>query len=95
MKEAEHGALPGKSFYAVFSLEPLDPAPSVDNLLLPGKERMALGTYFNPQILFCRPRFKNRTTGAANLSLIIFGMNTLLHIITSFHNHLANCYIIT
>jgi hypothetical protein len=77
------GFLPASCRYVrlllcVFFLELLDPALSVNNLLLAGIERMALRADIEMDFGSRRPGCIGLTACAADLYLFVFGMNSLL-----------------
>jgi len=66
--------------FCVLLLEPINPAFGVDKLLAAGKERMAGGANFNPQIAFVsRARAECRAAGAGHVHFVISGMNSCFH----------------
>ena len=75
-------------------LETVDTTACINKLLLAGKERMALGTNFNTDVLLGRACLDNITASAGNRSLLILGMDFLLHFIHLFHKPKYNRLII-
>ena len=59
--------------------EALDPASGIDELLLTGKERMAFGANFNPDVLFSGTGLKFCTTSTTNGRFFVVGMDSLFH----------------
>ncbi len=60
--------------------EAIDLTGGIDDALLTGVERMAIGADFNPEIGAGRANLPHRATRAANNTVsVIFGMNTLFH----------------
>ena len=69
--------------HAVFLTELLNAAGSVNNLLLAGIERMALGTYFDVQVLARRrARLELVATTARYVDFRIIWMNFGLHAVS-------------
>ena len=66
-------------------LEAIDATACIDELLLSGKERMALGANFNTDILLGGAGLDNITASAGNGSLAIVRMDLFLHLIHLFH----------
>ena len=66
-------------------VELLHAAAGIDELLLAGKERMALGANFNTDILLSRTGLNNITASTGNGSLSIVRMDLFLHFIHLFH----------
>ena len=63
-------------FHAVLLAEPLDATGGIDQLLLPGEERMTLGADFDVHgFLRRRPRFHDVTAGADDLGIRITSYN--------------------
>ena len=85
--EAPHiyGALPlsfptgSALLYAVALVELVHAAAGIDQLLLAGVERMALGANLNRDILFRGPGLIHRAAGAADGGGLIIGMDPFLH----------------
>jgi len=63
----------------VFPLEALDAAGSVQELLLPREERMALGTHFDPDLRLGRPGVNDLAAIAGDRRIDVLGMNASLH----------------
>ena len=72
--------LAGYLLQAELLVEAFNTSASVNQLLLAGIERVALGADFNSDILFGRPGLKHGATSTANGSLLIIGMDSLLHV---------------
>ena len=64
---------------AVFPIESFNSTGSVDQFLLSGEERMAVGTYFKPDLGLGRPRLPGFATRAVDSGVHVFGMNIGLH----------------
>jgi hypothetical protein len=62
-------------FLGVFSPKLLDPSLSINDLLFSCKERMALGTYIDADILSCRFCQNSLTAGTDNFNFFILWMN--------------------
>ena len=60
-------------------LETVNTAARVNELLLAGVERMALGADIHLHLFLGRAGFKSFTAYAANYALTILGMNIFLH----------------
>jgi hypothetical protein len=76
--------MPGLYSYATSSkavtlLEAVHTPASIHELLFPRKERMTLGTDFNPQILFYRAGLEGFAASACDSRFAIVGMYILLH----------------
>ena len=78
-KDAPFDASSGKSLNIEALLEAIHTAARVDQLLLAGIERMALGTDIHLHLFLGRAGFKSFTAYAANHALTILGMNIFLH----------------
>jgi hypothetical protein len=65
----------------VLSAETLDPSGGVDQLLLSGEERVALGTDFNTDIGFGGTDGHFVAAGATNDGFFVIGMNSAFHLI--------------
>jgi hypothetical protein len=63
----------------VFPLEALDAAGSVQELLLPREERMALGTHFDPDLRLGRSGVNDLAAIAGDRRIHVLGMNASLH----------------
>lgn len=61
-------------------LEAVNASASVNQLLLAGKERMALGAQFYLQLLLDRASFKGLPTSAGDDCFTIVGMDLFLHV---------------
>jgi hypothetical protein len=60
--------------------ETVNTSAHIDKLLLAGVERMALGANVHTQLTaLCGAGDKSLTAGAANRTLNVFGMNSVLH----------------
>ena len=78
-KSAPFGAPAGNLFNIEALLETVNTAARVNELLLAGVERMALGTDIHLHLFLGRSGFKSFTAYAANHALTILGMNIFLH----------------
>lgn len=67
-------------------VEALDASTGVDQLLLTGKERVALGTNFNSDVLLRGKNLDNITAVAGNGGLFAYGMDAFLHDFHLFRN---------
>ncbi len=67
-------------------VEALDASAGVDQLLLTGKERVALGTNFNSDVLLRGKNLDNITAVAGNGGLFAYGMDAFLHDFHLFRN---------
>ena len=65
-------------------IEPINASTSVNQLLLAGVERVALGADFNANVLLGRTSGKDIAAGTANGSLFVIGMDTFLHFVHLF-----------
>ncbi len=65
-------------------VETVDTSTGVNQLLLAGIERVALGADFNPDVLLGGAGRKDIATGTANCGLFVFGMDTFLHLVHLF-----------
>ena len=65
-------------------VETVNTSSGVNQLLLAGIERVALGADFNSDVLLGGTGSKDVTTGAANRSLFVLGMDTFLHVVHLF-----------
>ena len=72
--------LTGYLLQAELLVEAFNTSASVNQLLLAGIERVALGADFNSDILLSRPGLEHGTTSTANGGLLIIGMDSLLHV---------------
>ena len=80
MKRAHlFGAPIGNLFNIEALLETINTAARVNQLLLAGIERMALGTGIHLHLFLGRAGLKSFTAYAANHALTILGMNIFLH----------------
>ena len=80
MKRARlYGAPAGNLFNVEALLETVNTSARVNQLLLAGIERMALGTDIHLHLFLGRAGFKSFTAYAANHALTILGMNIFLH----------------
>ena len=66
-------------FHVETLLETVNTSTGINQLLLAGKERMALGADFNLQFGLDRPRLKRLTAYATDDGLAIFGMDLFFH----------------
>ena len=64
---------------AVTLLETIDTTAGVNQLLLAGIERVALGADFNAQLLLGRARHEGVAANAGNVHLLILRMDAFLH----------------
>lgn len=67
-------------------VEALDASTGVDQLLLTGKERVALGTNFNSDVLLRGKNLDDITAVAGNGGLFAYGMDAFLHDFHLFRN---------
>ena len=67
-------------------VEALDASTGVDQLLLTGKERVALGTNFNSDVLLRGKNLDHITAVAGNGGLFAYGMDAFLHDFHLFRN---------
>ena len=65
-------------------VETVNTSTGVNQLLLAGIERVALGADFNTDVLLSRTGREDVTTGTANGSLFVVGMDTFLHFVHLF-----------
>src|SRR5699024_924096 len=65
---------------AVALLEHIHAAAGIHQLLLARKERVALGTYFDFDVLLGRPGLNHVAAGAGDGGLLVVGMYILLHL---------------
>ena len=65
-------------------VEPINTSTGVNQLLLAGIERVALGADFNSDVLLSGTGRKDVATGTANGSLFVIGMDTFLHFVHLF-----------
>ena len=65
---------------AGYKSEHIHAAAGIHQLLLARKERVALGTYFDFDILLGRPGVNHVATGAGDGGLLVVGMYILLHL---------------
>ena len=65
-------------------VETINTSTGVNQLLLAGIERVALGADFNSDVLLGGASRKDVTTGAANRGLFVLGMDTFLHVVHLF-----------
>ena len=61
-------------------VETVNTSTGVNQLLLAGIERVALGANFNTDILLGRTGGKDVATGAADSGLLVVGMDAFLHV---------------
>jgi hypothetical protein len=78
-KKRRNGALLNGSFHVETLLEAVNASAGINQLLLAGKERVALGANFNLQLGLDRPRLKRLTAYATDDGLAIFGMDLFFH----------------
>ena len=64
---------------AVLPIESFNSTRSIDQFLLAGEERMAVGAYLKPDLGLCRPGLPGFTTRAVHGGVHIFWMNIGLH----------------
>jgi hypothetical protein len=62
------------------SLKAINTSAGIYQLLLASEERMALRANINNDVFLGRASLNYVSTGAANSSLIVFGMDSLLHV---------------
>ena len=65
-------------------VETVNTSTGVNQLLLAGIERVALGADLNADLLLSRTGSKDVATGTANGSLFVIGMDTFLHFVHLF-----------
>ena len=65
-------------------VETIDTSTGVNQLLLAGIERVALGADFNTNLLLSGTGLENVTTSATNRGLFVLRMDTLLHFVHLF-----------
>ena len=65
-------------------VEPINTSTGVNQLLLAGIERVALGADLNTNVLLGGAGRKDVATGAANRGLFILGVDTFLHLVHLF-----------
>ena len=65
-------------------VEPINTSTGVNQLLLAGIERVALGADLNADVLLGGASRKDVATGTANGSLFVVGMDTFLHVVHLF-----------
>ena len=65
-------------------VETVNTSTGVNQLLLAGIERVALGADLNTDVLLSRTGREDITTGTANGSLFVVGMDTFLHFVHLF-----------
>ena len=65
-------------------VETINASTGVNQLLLAGIERVALGADFNADVLLGGAGRKDVATGTANSSLFVLGMDTFLHFVHLF-----------
>ena len=63
----------------VLLVELINAAAGIDELLLAGVERMALGADFNEDVLLGAAGLDDRAAGAADGGLLVIGMDALSH----------------
>jgi hypothetical protein len=78
-KKRRNGALLNGSFHVETLLEAVNASAGINQLLLAGKERVALGANFDLQLGLDRPRLKRLTAYATDDGLAIFGMDLFFH----------------
>src|SRR5205823_7041479 len=79
-----HGRLALALRLRVAPLEPFDPAPGVDQLLLAGIERVALRAQLDMDLRAGRTGLERVPTGAAHDAPDVLGVDPLLHVAPSF-----------
>ena len=65
-------------------VETINTSTGVNQLLLAGIERVALGADLNADVLLSGAGRKNVATGTANGGLFVIGMDTFLHVVHLF-----------
>ena len=65
-------------------VETINTSTGVNQLLLAGIERVALGADLNTDVLLSGASRKDVATGTANRSLFVLGMDTFLHVVHLF-----------
>ena len=78
-KEEPKGSSISLLIQIISLLEAVYASAGINQLLLAGKERMALGTNFNPDLALGGTGLKGITTGTLYNSLFIIGMNAFSH----------------
>ena len=73
------GSLSDLFIQIVALLEAIHTSAGIDQLLLAGKERMALGTDINAKVFLGGRRLDNFAACATDRGRLILGMNTLFH----------------
>ena len=68
-------------------VETVNTSTGVNQLLLAGIERVALGADFNSDVLLGGASSKDVTASATNCSLFVIGMDTFLHVVHLFLNN--------
>jgi hypothetical protein len=66
--------------FGLTTLEPLDAASGVDQLLLARVERVALGAELDMQVALGRPRVELVAARAVHVGERVFGVNSCLHL---------------
>jgi len=81
-KELLLGVGDGSRFVRVLFLEAFDAAGGIDQFLLAGEERVAIGADFHAdQLAFERgPRFKSIAAGAMHRHSVVIGMDSFFHV---------------
>ena len=67
-------------------VETIDTSTGVNQLLLAGIERVALGANFHTDVLLSGAGGKGVTAGAADGGLLILGMDAFSHVVHLFHS---------
>ena len=83
------------ALHAVTLLETVHASASIDELLLAGKEGVALGANFNLQFTLDRAALESVAASATNDALTVIGMDSFLHVISPLSNHSNVCALIT
>ena len=85
-KSPHHGTVVRTSFLlqAKTLIEPINPSTGVNQLLLAGIERVALGADLNTNVLLGRTGGKDIAAGTADGGLFVLGMDTFLHFVHLF-----------
>ena len=65
-------------------VEPINTSTGVNQLLLAGVERVALGADFNSDVLLGGTGRKDVATGTANGGLFVLGVDTFSHVVHLF-----------
>ena len=76
------GRIFGGRFLAIALVEAIDASCGIDQLLFPGKERVASGTDFDVQVTFLSgARLERLATSAGNGYINVFWVNSWFHFV--------------